>query len=172
MKRLKETPLLLITAIMLFGLFACSPTQAADTNDVASTIAEFDLPAGYSPEFSTSMLGYSVASYKGPTGPSHLYLIQSEKASDGDELAKMIQELVPGSTNPDAGMTVIENRPVTVRDQEATMLISEGISSEKVSYRQASVLFVGKGGPALLVLSDATEAWDQEAVKAFLASIH
>jgi len=169
MNPFRKTLFVATISIMLASLFACTAKEAP--NDTGATIADFDLPTGYTTEFSTSMLGYSVVSYKGPNGPSHLYLIQSEKESDGDELEKMIKELVPGSRNADADMTVLENRPVTVRGQEATLLISEGVSSENVSYKQASVLFAGKGGPALLVFSEVTEAWDQEAVDTFLASI-
>ena len=69
-------------------------------------------------------------------------------------------------------MTVIENRPVTLRGQEVTLIVSEGVNSENVSYRQISVAFEGKGGPALLLFSESVEAWDQAAVDEFLASIH
>jgi hypothetical protein len=156
--------------ITLFSLFACSANKA--TLDAGATIAEFDPPTGYTSEFSTSMLGYSVVAYKGQNAPSHLYLIQSEKESDGDELAKMLAQLVPGSSNADTRMTVIENRQVTVRGQETTLIVSEGVNSENVSYRQISAAFEGKGGPALLLFSESAEAWDQEAVDAFLESIH
>ena len=172
MNMLKNARWLFLLITILLVLAACTTTEADNTNEIASTIADFDLPAGYSPEFSTSMPGYTVASYKGSSSPSHLYLIQSQKESDGAELQKMIAQLVPGSSNSASEMTVIENRPTTVRGQDATLVVSEGVNSEQVSYRQVSVAFEGKGGPALLLLSESVAAWDQEAVDALLASIH
>ena len=169
MNLLKKTLFVAGVVITLFSLFACSANQP--TSDAGAAIAEFDPPEGYTSELSASMLGYSVVAYTGQNEPSHLYLIQSEKESDGEELAKMLAQLVPGSSNADTRLTVIENRPVIVRGQETTLIISEGVNSEDVSYRQISVAFEGKGGPALLLFSESVDAWDQEAVDAFLQSI-
>lgn len=151
-------------ALALVSLFACTPAA-----DAGSEIADFDLPAGFAAEFSTSAMGYTVATYRGPNAASHLYLIQSEKEADGEELARMLTQLAPGS--PDNGVTAVENRTVTLRGQEVNLTVAEGLSSENVAYRQIMAVFEGKGGPALLVLSESVEAWDQEAVDAFLASI-
>ena len=169
MNLFKKTLFAAGAVITLLSLFACSANQP--TPDATAAIADFDPPAGYTSEFSTSMLGYSVVAYKGQYGPSHLFLIQSEKEADGDELAKMLAQLVPGSSSADTRMTVIENRPVIVRGQETTLIVSEGVNSENVSYRQISVAFEGKGGPALLLFSESVDAWDQEAVDSFLQSI-
>ena len=167
MNLFKKTLLITSIVILLLSLFACT-TKAGDD---PGAIADFDLPAGYSADFSTSMLGYTVAAYKGPNDPSHLYLIQSEKESDGDELAKMLAQLAPGSSDPNTRMTVIEKRPVTLRGQDATLIISEGVNSENVPYRQITAAFEGKGGPALLMYSETVDAWNQAAVDEFLSSI-
>ena len=61
------------TVLLLASLVACTLAATDDpqrTDESAAAIADFDLPAGYSAEFSTSMLGYSVAAYKGPNGPA------------------------------------------------------------------------------------------------------
>jgi hypothetical protein len=162
--------------IMLVSLFGCTTVEIAGdaehTAEAAATIADFEPPAGYTPEFSSSLQEYTLVSYKGPNAPSHLYVIQSTKESDGEELERMLTQLTPGSSDRDSRMTVVENRSVTIRGREATMIVSEGINSENVSYRQVSVAFDGKGGPALLVLSELAEDWDQTAVDGFLASIH
>lgn len=160
---------------LLALLSACGTVEL--TNDsqhaakLASKIADFDVPEGYVSEFSAEMSGYTLATYKGTTDPSHLYLIQSEKEADGAELERMLTELAPGSSNPDTRMTVVENRPVSVRGQDVTMIISDGTNHEGAAYRQATVAFEGKGGPALIVLSESLELWNDEVVAAFLASI-
>lgn len=175
MKHITQITLVIIGATLLIILSACSKVEATNDSqhvtDTASKIADFDLPAEYVPEFSAAMSGYTVAAYKGPSGPSHLFLIQSEKASDGSELEKMLNQLAPGSSDPSTGMTVIENHTAIVRGQEANVIISEGLNSDNITYRQATVGFQGKGGPALLVFSDTVESWNQETVDAFLQSI-
>jgi hypothetical protein len=168
MNLFKRTLLITGIGITILSLFACT-TKSGE--DAGSAIADFDLPAGYSADFSSSMLGYTVAAYKGPNEPSHLYLIQSEKESDGDELAKMLAQLVPGSSDPDSRMTVVEKRPVILRGQDAILIISEGVNSENVPYRQITAAFEGKGGPALLMFSETVNAWGEATVDEFLSSI-
>ena len=77
-----------------------------------------------------------------------------------------------GSGNLQTRVTVIETRSVWVRGQETTLVISDCINSEGISYRQAAVAFQGNGGPALLVFSEPIETWDQAILDAFIASIH
>lgn len=167
----------ILPAILVVLLTACTANNAIETNpekaaSLAASIADFDLPAGYHPEFSASLEGYTLVSYNPGDGHSHLYLIQSEKESDGEQLTTMVDQIVPGSYDPQTRMTVIETRPVTVREQEVTVVISEGVTSEGETYRQATVAFQGKGGPALVMLSEPVDRWNQESVDAFIASIH
>jgi hypothetical protein len=99
-------------------------------------------------------------------------LIQSENEADGKELEQMLPQLVPGSSDPNTRMTVIENRTATVRGQEVAVVVSEGTNSENVEYRQATVGFQGKGGPAMLVFTESAELWNQETVETLITSIH
>ena len=163
-------------AIILLGILsACGTVEATNDSEhvaeLASKIADFELPEGYISEFSAEMAGYTLVTYKGTSDPSHLYLIQSQKEADGEELERMLTQLAPGSRDSDTRMTVIENRPVIVRGQEVTLIISDGVNHEGDPYRQATVAFQGKGGPALVVLSDSLDLWNDETVEAFLASI-
>ena len=172
MKQLTSFRRLIVSTIILAMLAACSTVEATNDSqhvaELVSKIADFDLPLGYAPEFSAEMLGYTLAAYKGPSDPSHLFLIQSDNEADGSELEKMLKELAPGSSDPSTHLTVIENRTATVRDQEVNVVLSEGLNSENVTYRQVTVGFQGKGGPALLVFSDSVESWNQGPIDAFL----
>lgn len=175
MKHITQIMLVIVSAIILILSSACGTIEATDDSQhvakLASKIADFDLPTGYAPEFSAEMLGYTLAGYKGASGPSHLYFIQSENEADGEELERMLTQLAPGSSDPNTRMTVIENRTATVRGQEVAVVVSEGTNSDNVAYRQVTVGFQGKGGPAMLVLSESVELWDQETIDAFLQSI-
>jgi len=170
-------PKIILPAILLILLTACTANNAVQTADdqiasAAAEIADFDLPAGYTLEFSASLDGYTLVSYNPGNGHSHLYLIQSEKESDGEKLAGMLEQIAPGSYDPQTRMTIIETRPVTVREQEVTLVISEGITSEGETYRQVTAAFQGKGGPALLMFSKPVTSWNQQTVDALIASIH
>ena len=175
MKHITQTLLIIVSAIILALSAACGTIEATDDSQhvakLAAKIADFELPEGYAPEFSAEMLGYTLAAYKGEGGPSHLYLIQSENEADGKELERMLTQLAPGASDPNTRLTVIENRTTTVRGQEVTLVVSEGTNSENVAYRQVTAGFQGKGGPAMLVLSQSVELWNQESVDAFLQSI-
>lgn len=175
MKYITQIMFFAIGTIIMAILSACGTLEATNDSqhvtDAASKIADFDQPADFVPQFTATMSGYTVAAYQGPSGPSHLFFIQSEKEADGSELQKMLTQLAPGASDPNTHMTVIENRTATVRGQEVNVVISEGVNSENVPYRQVTVGFQGKGGPAMLVFSDSVERWDQETVDAFLQSI-
>lgn len=170
MKQMIKHTLTLFCAGILLALAACTP----DTNqaaNIAADIADFDLPSGYMADFSAAVSGYSVVAYNPGDDHSHLYLIQSSQAADGAALEKGLAELIPGARDTNSRMTVIENRPVTVRGQAVTAVITEGTNSENDQYRQLMVAFQGKGGPALLALSTPVEAWDEAMVDALLTSI-
>ena len=160
---------LLLTAC---GVDVSLSTDAANVTNAAAEIADFDLPAGYYADFSSDVMGYSVAAYTRGDGPSHIYLIQSENESDSEKLAQVLDELVIGSGDPQTSVTVIETRLVLVRGQETTLVISDAVNSEGLAYRQAAVAFQGNGGPALLVFSETNENWDQAIVNALISSIH
>jgi len=175
MKQITQIMFFAISTISLAILAACGIVEATNDSqhvtDAAAKIADFEAPANFVPQFSAAMSGYTLATFKGPNGPSHLFLIQSEKEADGPELEKMLKGLAPGASEANTRMTVIENRKVNVRGQEVDMVISEGTNSENITYRQATVGFAGKGGPALLVFSETVANWNQEAVDAFLQSV-
>ncbi|MBI4928254.1 MAG: hypothetical protein HY835_10845, partial [Anaerolineae bacterium] len=142
--------ILWIALILVFGLLAGCSAQingdSADVNQVAAEIVDFTLPADYVPEFSASALGYTAVSYTPGDDRSHLYLVQSSNQDDAEELAKMLNQLIPGASDAKSRTTVLENRPVIVRGQATTAVITEGTNAEEKVYRQALVAFEGKGG--------------------------
>ncbi|TFG73590.1 MAG: hypothetical protein E4H27_00460, partial [Anaerolineales bacterium] len=102
MKNISRFILTFFVVSLLIVSSACSSSIATNSDleqisNLASEIADFDLPAGYKGVFSASMMGYSVAGYSRGSGPGHLYLIQSEKETDGAKLEQMLSELTPKS---------------------------------------------------------------------------
>ena len=175
-------PFMILIAILAANLSACTGFGGKNTPS-ASSIASFDVPDGYTPDISVSAMGYTIISYTPGDGHSHLYLIQSENEEDREKLVQVLSNYTIGSDDlqnirkDDArnesgtGMTIIETRPVTVRGEETTLVIAEGVNSENLPYMQAMVAFSGNGGPALLVFSEPVERWDEATVETLIASI-
>ena len=171
---MKIKNLYLIILALLLPACGVDITLSTDTENVSAAavnIAEFNLPAGYFPDFTSEVMGYQVAAYTRDDGPSHIYLIQSDDAADWEKLVQALDHVVIGSGDPQTGLTVLETRAVAVRGQETNLVISEAVNSEGRTYRQAAVGFQGNGGPALLVFSESLENWDENTLKALLNSI-
>jgi len=166
----------LIFAALMIGLTACSAditlnTDADQVAQNAAQIADFEPPSGFSPEFSASLKGYILVSYRVQGENSHLYLIQSSNPQDADQLTQMLGQMVPSAQDAQTRTTVLETRTVTLRGEETTLILSEGINSEGGRYRQATAAFTGKGGPALVSFSQPLERWNTDTVLTFLFSL-
>lgn len=161
--------ILVLVSVLLVGC-ASKPTDVAK---VAAQITDFALPEGYQPEMAVSLSGYSIAMYNPADGHSHLYLAQSTSNQDitQEKLDEMLAQAKIGKSDRATRMTVVEKRSVTVRGQETTLLISEGTNGDGDPYREVTVAFPGKGGPALLVMSEPTSRWDDARVDQLIASI-
>jgi hypothetical protein len=117
--------------------------------------------------------GYSIVSYHPGDGHSHLYLVQApaDKEVSQAELEAMLNKAQPGNTDKTTHLTVVEKRTITIRGQETAVVISEGTNGDGEAYRQATAAFQGKGGPALLVISEPNNRWDAARLDQLIASI-
>jgi hypothetical protein len=141
---------------------------------VAAEIADFSLPAGYSSAVVTQIADLEVVGYNGPDGNSHIYLLQLPPAIRVDQAAleSQLQSNAPDPGN-DYGpnMQVIDQQPVTIRGQAATLVVSEGTNGQGHSIRSANAVFEGKDGQALLSISGRTATWDAALIETFISSM-
>ncbi len=155
----------------LAGSVQSSPAQVAA---VASGIADYDLPAGFGNAYATQAAGFSLVAYTGDDGYSHIFLFQLPAyiTLDQAELERQAQQATqPRSHNRPPRMETVDRRQVIVRGQEVSLVVSEGVNSDGLAYREMSGIFQGKGGQALVTIAGLVETWDQAEVDAFLASI-
>ncbi|MCB9418905.1 MAG: hypothetical protein H6667_03830 [Ardenticatenaceae bacterium] len=170
-----KSTLFLRWGMLLLVLSACAyPGTGTDpariVNKTAVLIADFTPPSDYEPDFGLHTMGYTAVAYKnGSIG--HLYLAQSEMEADGDALQQALGEMVPGYRYEEENLTVVEQRQVSIRNQAVTVTISEGMGWDNELLRQATAVFQGKAGPALLILQQPISQWDDAAVDAFLTSV-
>lgn len=175
MNQLTKFTLTIGGVLLLLALNACRyPGTGTDPDRIvaktAVKIADFTLPPGYEPDYGLHALGYTAVAYTS-SNRGQLYLVQSEAEVDGAALQEALGEMVPGYVDEDNDLAVVSQQRVTIRQQEVTMIISEGTGWEDEVMRQATAVFRGKEGPALLILREPVALWDDTAVAAFLASM-
>ncbi len=165
-----------LLSVLIVLLTACTGVPVVNleekkVTEAATEITDFNLPDGYAADFSANLFGYTLAVFNSGDDHSHLYLIQSENESDWEKLAGMLDQLAPGSSDARTHMTIIGNKPISIRGEETALILSEGINSDGEGYRQATAAFQGLGGPAMVVISAPVNHWNQEKVDTLLNSL-
>ena len=147
-------------------------TDTLRVNRMAERIADFDLPTGYRADYAVEVLDYTVVAYKSAEGNGHLALIQAPPGilPSGATLDSFIANSDDDDSWSDA--TPVRNEARTVRDQPAMLSISDRTNDENMRYRSLNLIFEGRAGTVLLVLNQPLATWDDDAVEAFIASIH
>ncbi len=141
----------------------------------AHEIMDYDLPDGYAEQMSMVLLGtrmVMVSPVDDMPGPIFM-LAQYEGTSNlsPDEMEEQLQQAMQQQWNQKlTDLHEVERRPVKVRGSETEAVITEGVSSGGVTMRQLSVVFPGKNGIAMLMLSATPDQWDEELIYGFIDS--
>ncbi len=178
---------LLVLSVVLGGIIVLSAgtmgillahsvvTQPARVAAVAERIADYQLPEGYREQYALHFMGFSLVAYTPGDSHGHIMLFQAPVALALDD-CNVEEELYRATRQERYTMGRTEFRAVAyrkayIRGQQVILSISEGVGSEHQPYRQVRGVFQGKGGPAVLVVTEPVNTWDQAAVEAFIASI-
>jgi hypothetical protein len=143
---------------------------------IASEIADFDLPQGFEARYGMKIATFSLAQYTTRDENSYIFLAQfpAETSIKPDQ---MMHDIKQGAQDPNSpwhnvDMTLVEQKPVLIRGQETTLSISEGKNDQGVLYRMANATFQGKGaGPSLLMAVAPADQWDAQMLEGFIASL-
>ena len=142
---------------------------------VGGEIADFEIPTGFGSPYGMHFGDITMVGYASQSKNSHILLTQFPEGTsvNTNEVLKLISQYSndPNSRWADTQTEVIEEKPVTIRGQESTLTISEGTSSDGITYRTAVANFPGRGGPSLVMIAGPVDEWDIETVEAFIASI-
>lgn len=172
---------LLGTGIWSFGKiieFADNSTteDPQEVAQIASEIADFDIPEGFTTEYGMKIATFSLVQYTTSSEHSFIFLTQFPAGTSID-LDEMMRQIKQSSRNPNSAwynvdMQLVEQKPVTIRGEETTLSISEGTSENGEMYRMANAKFQGKGaGPSLLMIVGPADDWDAQMVEDFVTSI-
>lgn len=142
---------------------------------IASNIADFDVPAGFVNPYGMNIMGFSAVGYFSPDQSTHIFLTELPKNLNlnVEEIMQSMQEQSgKGNVTVNGGQfTSVEDRPVTIRGQQSTLIIKEGVSSEGETVRVGTVSFDSKqGNQAVLMISSHSDYWDDAMVNALIAS--
>lgn len=142
---------------------------------IASDIADFDVPAGFDKPFGMKFASFAFAGYLSSTTNASIMVAQLPQNLNinVEDILKSIQEKSgQGQVTVNGGeMKSVEDRPVTIRGQQTTLVIKEGQSSEGQTTRVGTVAFTGKqGSPAIMLISSPADSWDDNMVNTLIAS--
>lgn len=143
----------------------------AKVSTISDDIADYSLPADFGAGQAVQVADFSMVSYTAVDGRTHIYLMQAPASLpiDRDELERQMS--IASGTDEWREVRVIDTKPCQIRGEEATLVISEGVSHDGSRYRSASAVFDGNGGTALVNVSGPTDDWDQAMVDSFIESL-
>lgn len=143
---------------------------------IASEIADFNLPDGYTTQYGMKIATFSMVQYTTRNEESYIFLTQFP-AGTSINVDEMMREVRDGARNPNSpwhniDTELVEQKPVTIRGQEATLSISEGTNDQGELYRMANATFRGRGeGPTLVMFIGPADQWNLDTVEGFINSI-
>jgi hypothetical protein len=144
--------------------------------EIASGIADFQVPQGFEKQYGLRLGGLSLAEYMTNDERTIIFVTQFPAGTsiNVDEMMRQLERNSRRESRAWYGMTtsIIEQKPVTIRGQETTMSISEGTNEQGVLYRMANAEFQGNGeGPAVVMIVGPADEWEIETFEDFIASI-
>lgn len=138
-------------------------------------IATITLPDGFGSPYGMHLGEITSVGFTSLSKNTHIMMTQFPHGTS-IKANEILRDISKYSADPDnrwinTQMTVVEEKPVTIRGQETLLTTSEGISSDGTPYRTAIANFQGRGGPAFVMIAGTSDEWDTAMVENFIASI-
>lgn len=146
-------------------------TDPTNVNTVAHSIADFDLPSGYQPDYVIEALGYTVAAYNSTDEQSHLVFMQTPEEIMPDET--VLEGFIANNDSQTvwSDAELINREQYQIRDFPANMTISDRTNGTGVRYHSMNLIFQGKLGTAMVVMNQPLSQWNDDTVTQFVESI-
>ncbi|MBN2549663.1 MAG: hypothetical protein JXB15_10925 [Anaerolineales bacterium] len=148
----------------------------AKVAEIASGMAEYDLPSGYK-QVGMDFLGVYQAIFLAVDNETEqpIFMLARFNALgtiNQEEFENQMKEVMQQQYSS-AGVQwkVVGSMPVTIRGQEVTLTQSEGADSSGKTMRNLLGMFNGQNGPVLLMVMGSVDNWDQAMIDQFIASI-
>ncbi len=151
------------------------PQAAAET---AHSIADYELPEGYQEEFAMNILTTSMVFISSRESGSYsleptIMLAQFQTLGNEEQIKEqMRQSFEQQMGRRNVVMQLVETKKMTIRGEETEVAYYEGTDDNGTALQQVITTFPGKKGIAMLMITGPSEHWDEEAINAFIESIH
>jgi hypothetical protein len=141
---------------------------------IASEIAEYEMPAGYT-QMAFELLNFKYVFLTPEANPSQPFIMLMKIPDGMGDPAEMQKELERAMSQQTGGsaanMQPVEEKSYTIRGQQVKAVIMEGSTDSGLKMRQMSTIFQGQSGMVAMMFSGTAEGWDQGVIDAFIASI-
>ena len=144
---------------------------------IGRQIVDYEIPAGCEEMFAMDMVGVKMVAIGTSSVDTDFMMIVLMQFSprmeiSREEVERQVEQALTrqiGLGNADWVSVGQEER--IINGEPVTMAVREGTTDYGEHLRQISGLFQGKGGPAMLIVTGESEAWDQATVDSFIVSI-
>lgn len=140
----------------------------------AQQIADFDLPAGFTPQTSLDLLGFKMVAYTASSEKNYLILMQMPTTMEINEttIQQFEQQMEKQSGRQINNLHTVDSRQLTIRGKPAQEITQEGSDDSGATIRQMMVIFEGKGGnTAMLVAGGPADQFKQSDFDTMVQSI-
>ncbi len=148
-------------------------TDPNKANDVGKQIADYTLPEGYKQVMGMDMFFEKIVALAraDPYGPTIMLMQVNTPYASREELERQMEQSFQQSTARQGTYRQVGTHEVTIKGQSATLTVSESDAASRTTMRQATGVFKGKGGIALIMFMGDPEEWDWKLVEDFCGSI-
>jgi len=146
--------------------------ESAKAEELASEMVKYEVPGDFQEPYGFRMGDYSLITYLGEDGQSHIYFMQvpQDSAISKEEMLDQAQKMSGGTIGTE--FKNAKTLDAVILDQSVTVWLLEGINSANQPYRQAMTIFDGRNGTLMVVFERPAASWDEGELLDFLASIH
>lgn len=163
---------IIVCVVAYFGLqravtdmVKLDPEQARNT---IVQITDYNLPPGYKEMAGTNIFGILTTAIS--DDKNTIWLVQAPTDSLPTP-EKFLQDAIAYQKDTPITWTAQDIKIYTIRAQKSSITIYQGVTKNNQKYRAWAGKFVGKGGPALIVVVGPQETWDESAAEAFIRSM-
>jgi len=149
-------------------------SDPAKSKEISGKIADYTLPRGYQEQMGVDFFTVqTVALGRADERGVGIMLMQFQSTGTSrDQMEKQMQQAFQNQyQGNNAPLTYVGERTVTIKGQPTILTISES-AEDATPLRQATGVFSGKGGIAMVMVTGAISEWDWNMLDSFFQSIH
>jgi len=166
---------LIVCGVAYFGLRkAVSNVVQMDPEqgkNLAIQITDYDLPDGYIEMGGATMVGVTTVAISDEQNDKNTIWLSQAPSNNLPAPEKFLQDAIVYQRNNPITWTSEDVRIYTIRGEKTSIAIYSGVTQDNLKYRAWAGKFIGKGGPALIVIVAPDETWDESVAENFINSM-